>query len=181
MAKLLDVLSVIQSLVTTGGVIIGGVWAYLKFVKRREDYPHIEFTVEIEFVGTQKDEWMVELLAFVENKGLVPHLIKTFEFDLRCMYEEDEITEGDKTINYQTLIPHFLKEGAWIPRDWSNTFIEPGLSAKYSYITTVPRRTSFVLLHGRFVYQDGKSSHTADRFIKVPKEDSKLEHNSASN
>lgn len=61
-----------------------------------------------------------------------------------------------------------LPAGSWLPSSWESTFIEPGLSTRYSHIASVPASASFLLLHGRFVYGDGSAMHTADRFVAVP-------------
>jgi hypothetical protein len=149
---------------------IGGTWAYIKIRKRREHFPRVEFTVDVSFAGLQKGQWVIEVLAFVDNKGLVRHLIREFAFDLRYISHDDALEEGGESIGHQIRIPHLVKKGTWVPETWAASFIEPGLATRYSYIAAIPRDASFVLLHGKFSYEGGKYFHTADRLIKVPKE-----------
>lgn len=166
----LDLLKAVESVATLIALGIGGTWAYVKLVKRREHAPRIEFTVDIAFIGSQGGYWLVELLALVENKGLVRHLIREFAFDLRALRIDDPVREGSAEINGQTEIPHLVKRGAWIPKGWESTFIEPGLRTRYSYVAALPKTASFALLHGRFDYHGETVFHTADRLVRVPTE-----------
>ncbi len=158
-----------QSIATIIAVIVGGIWTYRLFVQREKGIPRIEFTVDIAFVGKQGDQWLVELLAFVENKGLVQHTASNFNFDVRCLLESDQIKEGDERIDFQINIPHKLKEGSWLPLEWKATRIDPGLKTRYSYVYAIPTSATFVLLHGRFTYANN-ILHTADKLIYVPRE-----------
>lgn len=135
---------------------------------RREDAKRLEFLVELEFIGSQGDDLIVELVALIINKGLVDHTIREFEFDLRCMRHGESATAVGEHSDGQVLFPHVLKVGRWLPAEWSSgTFIEPGLSTRYSYVTSVASSASFLLLHGRFDYGDGRR-HTAERVVAVP-------------
>jgi hypothetical protein len=78
---------------------------------------------------------------------------------------------GGPAINGQTVIPHEVATGSWLPAGWSGTFIEPGLSTRYSFISAVPASAVAVLLHGRFLYEPGSEerfSHSAETFRAVP-------------
>lgn len=161
-----------------GGLVVGHVlssrvrraeWAREdeRRLKHREYSKRLEFLVDVEFVGLQGDVWIVELLAFVHNKGLVDHTITQFDFDLRCMRRGEPTVEGGDDIGGQVLFPHMLKTGQWLPALWSGTFIEPGLSTKYSYLTSIPTDATFLLLHGRIDYGDERF-HTAERVAVVP-------------
>ena len=63
----------VQSVATLSAIIIGGVWAYFRFYKQREHSLRPEFTVNVEFIGLQNNKWLIEVIALVENKGLVLH------------------------------------------------------------------------------------------------------------
>ena len=158
----------VQSIGTVVAVIIGGIWAYFRFIRQREHSQRIEFLVDIEFVGLQDDQWLIEALAFIENKGLVNQIIKDLSFTLRYVDSDDRISDGDKEINFQANISRELKKGVWVPESWEATFIEPGLKTRYGYVASVPSEASFVLIHGRFSYQDEKEFHTAKKLVKVP-------------
>lgn len=157
----------IESLAAVIILIAGAAWSYTKWKVRREHAPRLEFAVTVNFVGKHGDQWVVELIALLKNKGHVQHKIRDFSFDLRYLTDSDPITYGDDKINHQLYLPHEGKSGAWIPASWGWTFIEPGLKARYSHVTTIPAAAKFVLLHGRFDYPRD-DFHTADRLLAVP-------------
>ena len=161
-------IQILQAAVTLLAGAAAGVWAIIKVRKRREHAPRLEFTVDVNFVGTHGDSWLVELVALVHNKGLVRHLIREFSFDLRALHQDDPVRYGTDKINYQTEILHLLKEGSWVPKGWEGTFIEPGLQTRYSYVAHLPISVRFVLLHGKFDYEGVDDFHTADRLVNVP-------------
>ena len=45
----------VESVATVAALIVGGYWAYLRFIKQRENYAFIEFTVDMNFAGKQGD------------------------------------------------------------------------------------------------------------------------------
>jgi hypothetical protein len=120
--------------------------------EERAHVPRVDFRVDVRFVGSHQDAWITEILAFVDNKGLVKYATQSFTFELRALLESDPLVTGDDSIGFQTEIPHVLVTGSWIPEGWSNTFIEPGMETKYSYVTSVPKNATIVLLHGRVEY-----------------------------
>jgi hypothetical protein len=162
-----DLAGGIQSLVTALALIIGGFWTYRRFVNQREEYPFIEFTADILPIGKQGDWWIVELIAQIENKGKVQHQIKDFDFDLVALSVGDAITTNDEW-GGQVDFTNRIARGSWIPKRMEFFFIDPGVKAKYSYLTRVPSSTSFLNLHARFNYTHQKASHTAERTIELP-------------
>jgi len=54
-----------------------------------------------------------------------------------------------------------------LPKQAGFFFIDPGVKAKYSYLASVPDRTSFLNLHASFTYMDQKAFHTAERTIEM--------------
>jgi hypothetical protein len=80
-----------QSLVTGVGVIFGGIWAYRRYVRQEENNPYIEFSADLNFIGKQAGWWIVEITAFVENKGKVQHRMREFTFELDAIYRADPV------------------------------------------------------------------------------------------
>ncbi len=62
-----DIADIAKNLATVGGVIIGGLWAYRCFIRQEEDFPHIEFSADINFVAEKGDWWIVELISTIRN------------------------------------------------------------------------------------------------------------------
>lgn len=158
-------MSGLSSVVTIGAVVVGGIWAYRRFIRNREACPKIEFTVDVNFVHWQGGKWIVEALAFLDNKGLVKQSISRFTFDLRYTLPTDPIRGRDEFLVY---VPHKATDGSWLPKNWESTFVEPGLSTRYSCLASIPEDATTVLIHGKFFYESN-DWHTADKLLKVPR------------
>ncbi len=103
-------LTVVQSLVTIVAIVVGGIWAYTKFIYRREKEPRAEFSVDLDFIGTQGNSWLVEVSAYVENKGLVRHPVRNFKLRLRYLCDDDQVIDGEENLKFQVLFPHSINE-----------------------------------------------------------------------
>lgn len=173
-----------QSIITIAAIIIGGIWTYFKFINRREAHPKIIFEVDVRTIGKIGDNWIIELMAILENKGLVRHRIdaSTFTFNIRYLTEKDEIKNehipqtGNKT--YQVNFKNELKlrkdekENKWLADDWNYTFVEPNTIQKYSHVISVNNEIKFLLVHSRFKYADKKLDfHSAEKVIEIKKEE----------
>jgi hypothetical protein len=166
------------------GALLGGLFGHLYSIRaqqlqwRREDLrqregrehvPRVDFHVDIRFVGPHQGAWITEVLAFIDNKGAVKYETQLLKFELRALLESDPLVAGSESIGFQTEIPHVLKTGSWLPASWSGTFIEPGISTKYSYVASVPQNATVVLLHGLVKYaSDVEVTHTAEALVAVP-------------
>ena len=144
-------------------LIIGGLWAYIKFVYRREQEPRAEFDVDLNFVGIQNNHWLIEASAYVENKGSVRHPVRNFKMDIHYLLKDEQPIEGDKDINFQVKFSHSIKRTLS-----EETYIDPQLRYRNSYITVVPTEAAFVLVFSKFEYK--KEKFTAQRLFKVPSE-----------
>ena len=150
-------------------VLLAGIWwGIVKFLKRDEHFPHISFEVTANFVGIQDDQMLFEVLALLENKGVVPIRISDLDFKVRALYEQDKIEEGDESIRGQIKIPHLLLEGSWIPAHWNFTFIYPSVKTEYNYIAAIPLDVSFIRVEGSFSYDRDGNTHHAAKLLKVP-------------
>lgn len=163
------ILKIISSAATAVALLVAAIWAYFRFIRQRENYPFIDFTVDITFHKRIGNWWIVELVAYIENKGKVQHKLDYFKFDLFSLNDSDKITTS-KEIGGQVYFPNKLAESSFLPQKTKYFFIEPGSKNKYSYITRVPVEAEIVILHSWFNYLDGEHSHTAEITSKVPKE-----------
>ena len=155
----------VESIATVSALVAGGFWAYLRFIKQRDDYAFIDFTVDMNFVGKQGEWWIVELIANLENKGKVQHKFRDLSFDLEAMFQGDSLETSDK-FGGQAYFPHPILRGPWVPS--AEYFIEPGVRSKYSFVARVPSGISYLMLHGRFSYQKQKAWHSAEKTVKMP-------------
>lgn len=161
------VFKIIQSAATGIALLIGAIWAFYKFYRQRENYSLIDFTVDVEFHSQKDDWWIVELIAYIENKGKVQHRIQDFEFELASLNANDEVTIAEQ-FGSQVYFPNILSRGSFLQKKYKYFFNEPGLKNKYSFVARVPKDANTVLLHSWFKYLDGKHSHSAEVTKKVP-------------
>jgi len=161
----------VQSGVTALALIVGGIWAYRKFVRQQEKYPHIETSADINFIGKHEDHWVIELIAWIENKGTAQHRISEFDFDLYHLLSDD-VLEEEERFGGQVAFPNPTKKGSFVPKRYGFFFVDPGIKAKYSYITKVPAGASMIIFHWWFKYADRRGySHTAEITKRVPKKE----------
>jgi hypothetical protein len=172
-----SVVTIIKEGVTTFGVVFGGIWAYRRFGTRREGHPKIEFTLDAKALGVVDDKMLVEVSAILENKGLVRHEISDFTFSLYTLPSKGEIRTDDAKLQGQV---RFNKEEwncpdegpktkrSWISERFGSTFVDPGVTQRYTYIASVPSDTAFVLLRSEFKYPDAVSDfHSAQNAFSV--------------
>jgi len=158
-----------SKVIAFGALVTGAWWGIVKYLKRDEHFPRVGFEVSANFVGSQDGKVLLEVLAYLDNKGVVPLKIKDLNFKIRGLREDDPINEGDNSIRGQIRIPHILCKGAWIPEHWNYTFIYPGVKTEYSYVAALPLDISFVRVEGSFSYDREGNSHHAAKLQKVPK------------
>jgi hypothetical protein len=162
-----DLFAGIQSIATILALCVGGYWAYFRFVRQREGVPNIEFFADIAFIDERQDEWVVELLSVVENKGKARHSMENFTFDLAFLKHSDPVQFIPK-YGDQVGFPHLLRSGSWLPPHMKNFFVDPGVKARYSHLTVVPKEAGTLVLHSRFSYMDGQHIHSAEKSVAVP-------------
>lgn len=166
----MDWLQAVDTAATLGIATAGAAWGAVKIRRRREHFPRVEFTVDVEFVALHQRQWIVSLDAFVSNKGFVRYPMSGFEFEVRYAQRCDPLTDGGPEIGYQTRIPRPLKSGSWLPDGGGQAFVDPGLSTRYSYVSAIPEEAELLLLHGSLTFDHGRRSyvHTAEKLLRPP-------------
>ena len=154
--------------VTAAGAIAGGWWAFEKWRRRDQHFPRMFFEVTANFPGMQNGQWVVEVVALLENKGVVPLEIKSFGFELRGLLITSALERGDDSIRGQLLFPAVLAKGPFVPASWSYSFVYPGVKTGYNFVTAIPADVSFVRVQADFEYVSPGRSHHAAKVLKVP-------------
>jgi hypothetical protein len=164
----------IKNILTSLAILVGGVWTIWRFVLQREGNAKIQFDVDFVVVGELKNEYVVEVVATVENKGSVRHYVNDFKFDLLYLSDKHKIVDGDDRINGQLLFEKVIDKRYWIPPSWYNSFIDAGVVQRYTYITHLPSEAKFVTVYAQFKYPSFirflpflKTFHTAQRTFKI--------------
>lgn len=136
----------------------------------------IQFDIDVNFIAIQDNQVLFEVLLILENKGTVRHEIDKNNFTLRIRYltKKDKINQGDTRCNYETKFPHLHKveckhiKRKVIHKSWKNTFLDPGIKQKYSYVTALPEDTVCFLVKSKFNYSKRKHDfYGAQKLFKV--------------
>ena len=152
-----------QDTVVGLSALIGGGWAFYTFGLRKERYPHIETSAEINVIGRHGGWRIVEIVCILNNKGSARHTMKQIDFDIYGIEAGDDLIErGDGQAHF----PHLIKRGT-IGAGYG-FFIEPSVVAKYSYVAHVPLNAEFLILHCWFDYVGQKAHHSAECTIRLP-------------
>jgi len=161
-----DITAALQSVITSIALIVGGFWAYQKFRFRREREPRAEFDLDVFFAGAQAGRVLIEVNAFVENKGSVRHPVSDLSITIRHLLDSDLIVDGTEEIKGQVATPHGVKHMLW-----KETYIDPGLRYRNSFITSVPGEATFILVLSSFYYgrEEPRIEFRMQRLFKVPK------------
>lgn len=167
LTKLKEYAEFANSILTSLSIIIGGIWIYYRFIRQQENYPNINFSVDLKVIGKQDTYWIVELIAIIDNKGKVQHKINRFDFDLNALFSDDKIETKEEWGN-QVNFPHELISGSFLPKSTAFFFVDPATIAKYSFVTKVPENTQFLILHSNFMYDKRKKyGHAAEKTIHL--------------
>lgn len=153
----------ISALVSSAAILTGGAWAYWKFVLHREKEPRAQFDLDVSFVGLQDGKWLIEVSGCLANKGNVRHLVENATLNIRYLTSGDSVSESSTPRLYRQLyFPHEIGRR----KIWWDSYIDPGLEFRNSYLTWVPDNAQFILVLCSFDYDKGK--WPAQRVLKVP-------------
>jgi hypothetical protein len=165
-----DNTEIVKNILTSIAILVGGGWTFWRFVLQREGNSKIQFNVDLKVIGVHKDKFIVEVIAMVENKGLVRHYVNDFRFDLLYLSDKQDIVEGDESINKQVLFEKIVSKRYWIPPDWYYSFIDAGVTQNYTYTTFLPIESKYALVFAQFKYPDRKSDfHTSQKTFAIQK------------
>ena len=156
-------------------IIAGGGFAIYRYLIWQEAFPRINFNVDVCFIGpySQLDKrWVVEFTGTLENKGSVPHEIRSLDFNVRYLKRGEELASGGENINFQLNFPEKIHEGkklSWIPKPNQEPMrIFPGVTLVYRHVDYLPIEAAFVLIHAQMQYAKHPRVHRADRTVRVP-------------
>lgn len=101
-----DLCQAFQALVSLCAVIVGGIWTYRIFVKKREEFPKADFKHEITHTAIDDDRKHLHVVVTVTNKGNV--LLALVEGFVRIQRmvpwpNEVEIPDGEREVPWPLL------------------------------------------------------------------------------
>lgn len=134
--------------------------------------PSIEFSADIIFHSKIKEYWIIELVAFVENKGQVQHRMYEFGFNLKGIKRDtnlriSQIAQDRRQVEFPVVLIENGK-GTFLPVGAKYFFVEPGVKGKYSFLSRVHESLAVLSFHTWFDYPYTKESHIAEATKAVP-------------
>ncbi|SHI93845.1 hypothetical protein SAMN02745146_1969 [Hymenobacter daecheongensis DSM 21074] len=158
-------------------ILVAAIWTIFRFGIFRERFAKIEFNLDCRYIGQTEENHIIELIAVIENKGLVRQNIKEWTFDLLVFKKGDKIDETESSINYQVkFFDKKISKRPWVPTIWYTTFIDAGTKQVYTYLTSVPNETKFITIYSRFIYPNTDDFHSSQRTFEL---ESIAQHNIA--
>jgi hypothetical protein len=174
---LVQVVSLLGSISSLLIAAAGGIWALYKWRRSDELFPRIYFEVSCNFLGPHQTETVTEVIATIENRGLVPLRLYEFSFGMHGLKRSDDVDLSDIKIRNQLKFPHFLRDGTFISKKMEYTFVYPGIKTEYNFVTSVPEEYSFIRVHADFVYDAEKElTHHAAKIFSVPRRATETRH-----
>ena len=162
--------------------LIGGLWAYSKFVLERSLLPPVTIDLDHSVLGKQKEDWVVEIVLLLRNLGSSVAVVDSVQFELLYLVQDDDtecVADPSRGVFGRIYFPN--SKGKHLNQEWDRrhgkvpcnskkrdaeskkcqkymkfsthqTFIQPGTANKYTHMTTLPASTTFFLVRAEFLY-----------------------------
>ena len=147
--------------------IIAGLYTFIKWWKREEHFPRINFEINVNVIDEKDGFFILHITSILENKGVVPLKINNFGCEVRGISKDDKLKLGGEEIRNQLNFPHVFARGRFFPKDWDESFVYPSVKATYGFITIIPHDTSYILVKGKFGYPNRAGNHHAEKVVKI--------------
>ncbi|HUB18599.1 MAG TPA: hypothetical protein VL990_08185 [Acidobacteriaceae bacterium] len=169
-------IDVVQGLVTLTATLLGGLWAWSKFIVERGLVPPSQLEISLRKLGTPASSDMLEVEVDVTNKGSSALIICDLRVRLRYLNDDDIITVVDDAGSAAFGRVNFLHAHVVVPRLGSqsqepaphataplssgefwivkyDTFVQPGVQQRYTFTTLLPGSAIYALARASFRYQ----------------------------
>ena len=72
-------------------ILIGGLWAWSKYIIERGLIPPVDFSIDYNIVGTNPQKHVIEVLLFLRNLGNSTLVAKDVKLRVKYLNQKDEI------------------------------------------------------------------------------------------
>lgn len=150
----------LQSIITITAIILAGAWTVYRFGIAREQYPKLQFELQLNKLGTSRDKVIVELIAVITNKGIARQYIKGFRFNILTFDDEMPFDMSDLKIEKRLKFKKLNKsdhqdakgELSWIDSKYP-VFVDGGISREFRYVTALDKDVRFVMIYSKFDHE----------------------------
>ncbi len=145
----------------------------------RRYQPHIEFTMEANFFGPQKGNYVAEFVIYADNKSLVRHQFNEIVFRVRGIRKNEDLQIWEnhsprlefphKIIGSDKAIPNKAKPDQvnLVPEGWNFIFVEPGVRQQIDFVTPLDADYAYIVARAEFRY-DKYTPHVIERVFALP-------------
>lgn len=144
------VVSILADLVQVAAVFVAGAWTWKRFIRTRDDHPHLDVTAGLEIIGEHMalggPAILAVVTATVHNAGKVRHTISAMHFNLRAVLLEDDLHTSEVVLGQVAFPCKLYDEQRFFPRSWVWSFVEPGATNVYRYSVVIPTNARFALV-----------------------------------
>lgn len=177
-----DLATLVSTVVNTAealALLIGGAWAYMRFVWARDRHPRVTMHTEFTVLGPQGQGLDEQLLCVVKvtvkNHGGVRLRFRRATVTVLRLALTDTLQDGPcggKRLLGQPVFRNDtgVNDRRLFPAAWEYSFVDAGGENTYRSVVRLPTDTSYVLVQARFQYEDDEESdfHTDSVVVRVP-------------
>jgi len=156
--------------VEPASVIVGGIWAYWRFVFQRDRYPRVTLTPRIEQVARHNGERVVRVSVDVRNDGTVRLIIPEMWYTLRTLRYGDRILDGGPNLLGQPVFPNLeVHRRPFTHPRHVYAFVDAGTTATFTSVARLAPSTHLALVQVNMRYRDPDSDfHGAIAVVQLP-------------
>jgi hypothetical protein len=139
----------ISTIIPVLAVILAGCWALYRFIIAREQYPKLQFNLDLNQLGTSRDKHIVEFVAMITNKGIARQYIRNFTFNILTFDDSIPFNVSDPAVEKRLRFHPFDKGLNWISSQHP-AFVDGGISQQFTYVTALDSNVRFVMIYSKF-------------------------------
>jgi len=164
------------SIFTMVGFVLAGAWTLYRFGISREQYPKLQFELQLIPLGTSRDKQIVELVALIRNKGIARQYIFDFRFNILTFDDSMPFDTGDPNIEKRLKFKNINKEVdaetkgelKWIDTKYP-VFVDGGITREFRYVTALEKDVRFVMIYSKFDHESKRKWFDQSEHYRISK------------
>ena len=169
-------ISEFSSLFTILALVLAGAWTVYRFGIAREQYPKLQFELQLNRLGESRDKVIVELIAVITNKGIARQYIKGFRFNILTFDDQTPFDMTDPRIEKRLKFNKLNKaegeeskgELRWIDSKYP-VFVDGGITREFRYVTALDKDVRFVMIYSKFDHENKRWWMNASEHYRLSK------------
>lgn len=147
-----------KAIIEAGAIVVGGIWTWMLFVKKRQRFPRAAITHAVDFRKLNDDYWLAHVTVTVKNPGEVLLKLVSHRTQVQVVVPPDKRV-SDALAKNEDPVPEGKSEYPWphiknIESNWSaeteTREIEPGESQDVDVDFFVPAVVETIMIYSYF-------------------------------